>query len=135
MPDLVSWTSSSTECCLELATGGGGINGQVAVSALGSGRGCSPRLPSPTVLSVASSAFRSADVFWPFPSLNGWVAATFRAIPGQRCMLVSGHSAAGCTSGGGGGGGGAQDACGAINQIKVSVVGSKHAVTKGSRAT
>ena len=55
-----------------VSRGGGGSNGQVAMSALGSGRACSPRphrlLPTP----VAPLSLRSPDVLWPVPpSRNG----------------------------------------------------------------
>ena len=38
----------------------------------------------PLSIPVASIAFRSTDVFWPCPSLNGWVAI-FWTLPSQTC--------------------------------------------------
>ena len=45
----MSLSLSATWVALAQREGGGSINGQVVVSALGSGRACSPRLSSPTI--------------------------------------------------------------------------------------
>ena len=74
---LVSCGASGGSRSYQQQRGGGGSNGQVALVA-----------PAPhdghCLLStaVASSAFRSTDVFWPCPSRNGWVAI-FRTLSGQ----------------------------------------------------
>ena len=48
-PKRMTVSPGSGDCARAVPANRGGINGEAAVSALGSGRACSPRLPSPSV--------------------------------------------------------------------------------------
>ena len=54
-----------------------GLNGQVAMSALGFGRACSFQLSAPTVHTLTCGSLRSTHVSWPV--LPPWIAWVMRA--------------------------------------------------------
>ena len=76
--------------------GGGGINGQGAVSALGSGRAWPPRPSSPT---ARFARFLRLKVhrcpLWPLPPGVAWIAL-IRTRSGPAYILVRGPSLPGC---------------------------------------